>query len=93
MAEGPAGAQSGRIPPHDVVAERAVLGGVLLENAAYNVVAELPLRPEDFYRDAHAKIYEAMIELFGESQPVDSITLREKLATSNRLAQVGGEQY
>jgi replicative DNA helicase len=91
MADGPSGG-SGRIPPHDLAAERAVLGGLLLENAAYDLVAELPLGPTDFYRDAHAKIYEVMQALFAERQPVDTITVRERLATQNKLAAVGGEE-
>lgn len=92
MAEGASGG-GGRVPPYDLAAERAVLGGLLLENAAYDLVAELPLRAEDFYRDAHARIYEVMQGLFMERQPVDTITVRERLVTQNKLAAVGGEEY
>jgi replicative DNA helicase len=87
------GIPSGRVPPHDLNAERAVLGGVLLENDALNTVTGLPLRAADFYKDAHALIYEAVLELFGEGQPVDTVTLRERLSTSGRLARVGGDEY
>ena len=92
MAEGPSGG-GGRVPPHDNAAECAVLGGILLENDAFDVVTEIPLSPEDFYRDAHVKIFDAMTELFADGQPIDTITLREHLATSNKLASVGGEDY
>jgi replicative DNA helicase len=87
------GIPSGRVPPNDLNAERAVLGGVMLENEALNVVTELPLRPADFYKDAHAMIFEAILELFAESQPVDTVTLRERLATSGRLSRIGGDEY
>jgi replicative DNA helicase len=74
-------------------AERAVLGGVLLENDALNVVTELPLRPGDFYKDAHNSIFEAMLALFAEGQPVDTVTLRERLSTAGKLQRVGGDEY
>jgi len=92
VADGQGGG-GGRVPPYDVGAECAVLGGILLENEAFHAVVEIPLRPEDFYRDAHVKIFEAMIELVAQGQPVDTITLREHLATANKLPQVGGEEY
>jgi replicative DNA helicase len=82
-----------RTPPNDQHAERAVLGGILLENEALTVVSELPLVAEDFYRDAHGLIYEAMLGLYAENLPVDSVTLREKLSTTGRLQRVGGDEY
>ncbi|MGD8862362.1 MAG: replicative DNA helicase [Myxococcales bacterium] len=91
MADGP-GASSGRVPPHDLNAEKAVLGGVLLENDAMNTVSEL-LTPDDFYKDAHGLIFEAMLDLSSEGQPVDTITLRERLNTAGNLARVGGDEY
>jgi replicative DNA helicase len=95
VADGPSGSSGGggRVPPYDVGAEQAVLGGILLENDAFHHVIEIPLRAEDFYRDAHVKIFDAMIELVARGQPVDTITLREHLATANKLTQVGGEEY
>lgn len=90
MADGP---HTGRVPPNDLNAERAVLGGVLLENEALNVVTELPLRPGDFYKDAHATIFDAMLALFAEGQPVDTVTLRERLSTAGKLQRVGGDEY
>jgi replicative DNA helicase len=70
-----------------------VLGGILLENDALNTVHELPLTPEDFYSEAHMRIYEAMVALFGAGQPVDTVTLRERLATGNKLHAIGGDEY
>ena len=54
---------SGRLPPQDVEAERSVLGAILLENEAIHRVLDL-LSPEDFYREAHKKIYKAILFLF-----------------------------
>lgn len=92
-AEDGVSAPASRVPPNDLEAERAVLGGVLLENDALNVVSEIPLVADDFYSDAHARIYEAMLELFAAGQPVDTVTLRERLATARRLPSVGGDEY
>jgi replicative DNA helicase len=80
------------VPPNALEAERAVLGGILLENDAMNVVLE-ELSVDDFYSEANAKIFEAMIELFRRSQPVDHVTLREALVHSGKLASVGGDDY
>jgi len=70
-----------------------VLGGILLENDALNTVTELPLTAEDFYSEAHARIFEAMAGLFAMGQPVDTVTLRERLATGNKLHAIGGDEY
>ncbi len=69
-----------------------MLGGILLENQAMNVVVET-LSVEDFYSEANAKIFEAMTELFRRGQPVDQITLREVLVHSGKLASIGGDEY
>ena len=70
-----------------------MLGGILLENDALMAVTELSLAPGDFYRDAHAMIFEAMLALFKEGQPVDTVTLRGRLKTAGKLERVGGEDY
>ena len=92
MPDGPGAQSSGRVPPHDLNAEKAVLGGVLLENDALNDVTEL-LKPEDFYKDSHGLIYQAMLDLFTDRAPVDTVTLRERLSTTGQLARVGGDEY
>ncbi|MFO0694909.1 MAG: replicative DNA helicase [Polyangiales bacterium] len=81
-----------RVPPNALDAERAVLGGALLENDAINTVLEI-LSPEDFYSEANGRIYEAMLSLFRRSQPVDHVTLREELVHTGKLAIVGGDEY
>src|SRR6059036_42312 len=79
-----------RIPPHNLDAERAVLGAVLLEGReTLPRVIEL-LRSSDFYTDAHRTIYETMQGLFDRSEPVDLITLSEDLRRDGALESVGG---
>jgi replicative DNA helicase len=81
-----------KVPPQNLEAESSVLGGVLLENDAINIVLEL-LRPEDFYRESHRKVFRAMIELTDRSEPVDLITLSEYLKSRGELDAVGGSAY
>ena len=59
-----------KVPPQNLEAESSVLGGILLENEAVNQVLEL-LRPEDFYRESHRKVFRAIVELSDRSEPVD----------------------
>jgi len=80
------------VPPNSLSAERAVLGGVLLENNALHTVIEI-IEPQDFYSEANARIFESMLAIFAKGQPVDAITLREELDLRKRLADVGGEEY
>ncbi|HEY6368209.1 MAG TPA: replicative DNA helicase [Candidatus Binatia bacterium] len=81
-----------KVPPQNLEAESSVLGGILLENDAVNIVLEL-LRPEDFYRESHRKVFRAMIELTDRSEPVDLITLSEYLKSRGELDTVGGSAY
>lgn len=79
-------------PPHDLEAERAVLGGVLLDNGALADVEAL-VAPEQFYAPAHATIFGAMLALARRGEPIDVVTLAHELRADERLAQVGGAQY
>lgn len=81
-----------RVPPHALEAERAVLGGVLLENQVLATILEI-IDEDDFYSQANGQIYEAMKQIYGRSQPVDQITLRESLAHQGKLALIGGDEY
>jgi replicative DNA helicase len=79
-----------RIPPHNLDAERAVLGAILLEGReTLPRVIEL-LKPSDFYTEAHRLIYQGMLSLFNHSEPVDVLTLTEELRRSEQLELVGG---
>jgi replicative DNA helicase len=81
-----------RIPPQYLEGERAVLGGLLLENAALAKVMNA-LSPGDFYRQAHREIYAAMQELYRRNEPVDWMTLSAILKDQALLESVGGHGY
>jgi replicative DNA helicase len=78
--------------PHNPEAERTVLGAVLVDNSAFNSAAEILTR-EDFYREAHRRIFEAMGDLAEKSQPIDLVTLKDELARGSALEAVGGPGY
>ena len=88
----PIAVPGGRIPPQNLDAERSVLGGVLLDNAALNEILEL-LKPADFYRDAHRKVFEAMCALSSRSEPIDRVTLKDELTALGAYEAVGGEDF
>jgi len=81
-----------RVPPHSEDAEEAVLGAVLLDKNAIISVAEF-LKPEHFYKDAHGRIFESALELYEEREPIDLVTLSEKLKKKKLLTKVGGSAY
>ncbi|WP_111724864.1 replicative DNA helicase [Arcanobacterium haemolyticum] len=78
-----------RTPPHDIDAERSVLGGMMLSKDALADVSEM-LDAQDFYRPAHATIFTVVISLFGAGQPADAITVAAELQRQGKLEQVGG---
>lgn len=80
------------IPPQNLEAEQAVLGSMLIERPALEKAAEI-LHPEDFYRDAHRVIFEAMLALAERDEPVDLITLPNELRMRGLLEAVGGFVY
>jgi replicative DNA helicase len=81
-----------KIPPQNIDAEQSVLGGILIENEAIHKVMEV-LTPEDFYRDAHHKIYEVLIDLSERDEPADLVTLTNELRKKNQLDSIGGASY
>ncbi len=82
----------GRVPPNDLDAEAAVLSAVLVDPLALDKVLEF-LKPENFYSEAHRRIYEACIELRSVGQPVDVVQVGTWLKNRERLSQVGGLAY
>ncbi len=78
-------------PPHNLDAEQSVLGAILLsDRSLYALVIEEGLRAEDFYRDRHGLIYEAMLALYNESEPVDVLTVSDRLRQTGKLDAAGG---
>jgi replicative DNA helicase len=83
---------SKRIPPHSVDAEQSVLGAVLLDNEAINPLLEI-ISEEDFYKKEHRVIFAAMSKLSDERQPIDVVTLTDKLRGLGQLGDCGGVAY
>ena len=81
-----------RIPPRSEEAEQATLGAMLLEREAIARVVNM-VRATDFYTDTHRNIFNAVTDLFNEGQPVDVVTLAERLRVRDLLEQVGGQAY
>lgn len=81
-----------RLPPHHLEAEQSVLGSLLLDPHAYDRIGEF-LSPDDFYREAHREIYDAVVSLNDRGVPVDLITLTDELGRRDRLDAVGGAAY
>ncbi|MCU0578940.1 MAG: replicative DNA helicase, partial [Desulfobacterota bacterium] len=81
-----------KIPPQNIEAEQSVLGGILIEPEALSRVLEI-MRGPDFYREAHQKIFAAMVDMYQKGTPVDLITLSEYLISRNQLEAVGGAAY
>lgn len=82
----------GKLPPQAPELEQAVLGAILLESGAMVEVADL-LRPEAFYVNAHARIYSACMDLFRRRDPIDILTVTQRLIASGELELVGGAFY
>ena len=91
---GPSGASGDglRLPPHSVEAEQSVLGGLMLDSAAWDQVADRVVA-DDFYRNDHRLIFEAVAGLIERSQPCDAVTLSGHLESQGLLDQVGGLAY
>jgi replicative DNA helicase len=83
---------SHKLPPQHLEAEQSVLGGILIENEAINRVTEI-LDADDFYRDAHRKIFNALINLSERDEPADLITLTNELRKTDQLDSIGGASY
>ncbi|MFH1711832.1 MAG: replicative DNA helicase [Patescibacteria group bacterium] len=78
-----------KIPPHNIEAEESLLGAILVDAEALIKVAD-SVRPEDFYKDSHRIILEIMFELFERHEPIDLLTLGNRLEEKDLLKQIGG---
>lgn len=81
-----------KVPPHDLEAERSVLGAILIDSSAINIVAEF-LKPEHFYSTEHQIIYSSMLTLFEKQQPIDVVTIQDELKKTDSLKKIGGKSY
>ncbi len=81
-----------KVPPQSIEAEESILSAILIDTNSLLEVVEI-LKPEDFYKSAHQKIFSAITVLFAESEPVDLVTLTNKLKESGHLEEIGGATY
>ncbi|MBR0467957.1 replicative DNA helicase, partial [Candidatus Saccharibacteria bacterium] len=82
----------GRTPPQDIVAEKSLLGAIML---ADDVITEvLPIiKPRDFYDKRHETIFETMLSLYDQHKPIDLLTLTSELKANKKLKEIGGAPY
>ncbi len=85
-------ADHGRVPPQAIDLEEAVLGAMMLEQNALTNVVDI-LKPDVFYKESHQKIFKAIHQLFSDSEPVDILTVTQKLQKNGELEVVGGAYY
>jgi len=81
-----------KVPPHHMDAEQAILAGILINNDAMNQIMDI-LSAECFYREAHMHLYQGMVQLYNNNEPIDLITLSQYLTEKNLLEKVGGIDY
>ena len=82
----------GKVPPHDIEAEQAVIGSMLTDKEAVSSSIEV-LKEEDFYREDNILIYSAMLNLYNRAEPIDLITVKAELELMGKFEQVGGFEY
>ena len=82
----------GKVPPHDIEAEQAVIGSMLTDNDAVVASAE-KLKDNDFYREDNRAIFTAMMNLYSRAEPIDLITVKAELESMGKFDQVGGYEY
>jgi replicative DNA helicase len=92
MREVRGGAEAARVPPHDLDAERAVIGAMLVSETAVAAVAER-LQAQDFYSEVHRVIFGAMMRLYARGDPIDQLTLTNELRSVGEFEKVGGRAY
>jgi replicative DNA helicase len=88
----PHGMELGKLPPQAVDLEEAVLGAMMLEQNAVNTVIDI-LKPASFYKEAHYRIYEAIVQLFQKGERIDLLTVTEQLRKNAALEIIGGQVY
>lgn len=82
-----------KLPPQNIEAEQAVLGAIIFDNEALPTALEVKLEADDFYKEAHRRIYRAILELYDKNEPIDIVTLTDYLRRSGDIEAVGGLTY
>ena len=81
-----------KLPPHSIEAEQSLLGGLLLDNSAWDRIADI-VTESDFYRDDHRRIFRHIARLIERARPADVVTVYESIEKSNEVEQAGGLAY
>jgi replicative DNA helicase len=84
--------ESGKLPPQAMELEEAVLGALMIEKDALTSVVDI-LQPSSFYKEAHQRIYNSILQLFGKSEPIDMLTVTTQLRSNGELEFIGGASY
>lgn len=92
MEEETRSSKDGRVPPQDVVAEKSLLGALMISNEVLPDVLTV-LRPRDFYEQRHQTIFQAIVDLYDQHKPVDLLTLTSDLKSKKKLKEIGGAPY
>ena len=82
----------GKVPPHDIEAEQAVIGSMLTDRDAVMAAVE-KLKPDSFYREDNKSIFEAIVNLYNKSDPIDLVTVKDELTSMGLFEKVGGMEY
>jgi len=83
---------AGRVPPHNLEAEESLIGAMMLSRDAITAAVEARVDESDFYKPAHAHIYNAVMALYSQGEPVDPVTIAEELRRADLLEALGGRQ-
>jgi len=81
-----------KMPPQNLDAEKSVLGSLMLETKAIDIVIDI-LRPDEFYTSKHQVIFEAMVDLYQRKEPIDVLSVSNRLKEKNQLDFIGGSAY
>ena len=81
-----------RVPPHNMEAEKAVLGSILINPVSMNRVVDI-LGPDFFYAPSNRLIYEAMFNLYNQNKPLDAISISDYFLSKNQMQDIGGSEY
>ena len=84
--------EKGKLPPQALDLEEAVLGAMMIDKKGVDEVIDI-LQPDAFYKEAHKHIFEAIVQLFNETQPVDLLTVSAQLKKNGKLELAGGDFY
>ena len=81
-----------RLPPQSIEAEQSLLGSIMLDKSAIIKVVDF-LQPRDYYKQIHQEIYQTMVDLFEKNEPIDLLSVANRLKEKNKLEEIGGNSY